>query len=82
MLKEMKKLKITKEDKAIIELKATGHLDDEVAAILGISSSTFRYRYTRLLLKMGAVNAPHLIYLAFKKGVLKNEKTSEPDRKR
>ena len=67
-----KKFRINKEEKAIIELKATGHLDGEAALILGISQATFRYRYSRLLLKMGALNAPHLIFLAFKKGILRS----------
>ena len=66
-----KRFRISKEEKAIIELKATGHLDGEAALILGISQATFRYRYSRLLLKLGALNAPHLVFLAFKQGILR-----------
>lgn len=81
-MENKKRFRISKEDKAIIELKATGHQDSEAACILGISQATFRYRYSRILLKLGALNAPHLVYLAFKMGVLKNENTKCPDRRR
>lgn len=70
-MENKKRFRITKEDKQIIELKAQGLLDNEIAGMLGLSMSGFRYRYNRLLLKTGALNAPNLVYEAFKAGILR-----------
>ena len=71
MMENKKRFRITKEDKQIIELKAQGLLDNEIAEEIGISPYCYRYRYNRLLLKIGALNAPNLIYQAFKQGILR-----------
>ena len=68
---QMTKRKLTAEDKQIIKMKALGHMDKEIAECLGISPATYRYRYQRLMLKMDALNAPNLVFLAFQKGILK-----------
>nr|DAH54491.1 MAG TPA: helix-turn-helix protein [Caudoviricetes sp.] len=67
----MAKRKITDTDKQIIEMKAQGFMDKEIAESLNIEYSTYRYRYNRLLIKMDALNAPNLVYTAFQKGILK-----------
>lgn len=64
------KYKITEEDKKIIELRALGYQDKEISEELNLTMTAFRYRYCKLLAKIGAVNAPNLIYLAFSMGIL------------
>lgn len=66
----MKKRKLTTEDKRIIQMKADGFTDKEIAYNLNVALATYRYRYNRLLLKLDALNAPNLVYVACQKKIL------------
>lgn len=71
MEEKKRKNTYTKKEIEIIQLIAHGFTDREIAEKMGNSFSCIRNIYTRLLLKTGTVNKPHLISWAYREGLLK-----------
>ena len=65
-----RKQKITEKDKELIKLVAEGCLDAEIGNRMDIAYGTVRYRLDKLYAKTATVNRPHLVYWAFKNGLL------------
>ena len=64
---------LNKREIEMIKMIAKGYTDKDIAAEFKITESGIRYLYSRILLKIGAYNRPHLVYRAFQENVLKKD---------
>lgn len=70
-MKEKKRTrKITTADREIIQLISLGYTDTQISAELHYTRSKLRYSILRIFEKVDAVNRPHLVFIAAKKGLL------------
>lgn len=63
--------KLTRRHVQILQLMARGLTADETAKKLGINAKTVAAHRAGLLVRLNASNAPHAVYLAVKKGLIR-----------
>lgn len=66
-----KKQKFTPREISVLNLISEGLMDKEIAEELQITWQSVRYDISKLLMKTGSTNRPHLVNWAYKNGILK-----------
>ena len=56
---------------AVLELVSQGKTDKEMMEILGVRGNTVSKELTNVYKKLGAVNRPHAVRIAFEFGILR-----------
>ena len=64
------KKEITKRDIKMLKGLAEGKNDAEIAKLIGYSYATVNASFTKILLKLGAVNRYNALYLALKQNLI------------
>ena len=65
-----KKTELTNRERQLIESIAGGFNDFETSERLGLTAQSIRVQVTKILKKTETINRPHLVYWAFKNGVI------------
>ena len=63
--------KLTRRHVQVLQLMAKGRTSAETAKELGIDAKTVAAHRASLLVRLNAMNAPHAVYLAVKKGLIR-----------
>lgn len=63
--------KLTRRHVQVLQCMARGCTAEETAKKLGINAKTVAAHRAGLLVRLNATNAPHAVYLALKKGVIR-----------
>lgn len=63
--------KLTRRHVQILQLMARGLTSEETGRKLGIDAKTVAAHRAGLLVRLGATNGPHAVYLAVKKGFIR-----------
>ena len=63
--------KLTRRHLQILHLMARGLTSEETAKRLGIDAKTVATHRAGMLVRLGAQNAPHAVYLAVKRGLIR-----------
>lgn len=63
--------RLSSRESEVLHWLAYGKTGPEIAIILGISTCTVRIHIQSVKRKLGAVNIPHAVYVAFARGILK-----------
>lgn len=71
MAKRVFEKEITERDIKILEGLAQGMNDREIAEVIGFSYQTVNASFTKIMLKLGAVNKYNALYLAVKRKLIK-----------
>ncbi len=63
---------ISSREREVIEWLSHGKNTWEISSILGISESTVKFHINNIMRKLDAVNRPHIVALAFSRGLIPN----------
>lgn len=62
---------LTRRHRQVLQLMARGLTSEEAGKRLGIDAKTVAAHRAGLLVRLGALNAPHAVYLAMKRGLIR-----------
>lgn len=75
-------IKLTARELEVLELIASGFTHDEIAKRLGLTERTIGNAADRGRMRLGALSAPHAVYLAIQAGILQGRPKKRPGPKR